>query len=524
MALTQATKVSSGMATYRRRELTEVLDSLIHLARGEMVYDVLVTYGQSNSAGEAILSGDTSGFPQPYDTSLMYDFTDGTIKKIRQNIVSSSGVASSGHAWGEFANEWYRLSGRGIVVVHCGRGAQSIEALSKGASSGSSDYYGLLVSGVAAAKARMAIEGLPIGSTFVGFHQGETNQSNLTTFDSYRGSLVKLIADLASDIGFTRFCNFTVGCPANRPEYAWATIQNAQRFVCCGRDKAITVFDGCPSFLLRDGNVGAEGVHYTQKGYNTMGREGARGLWSMIGAGESNKTDVDLNQYNQWVAPWSRAKHCFAAARFASSTNAWALLHKSNDAGIWRPANINDVKVADDGNSLEFYVADSARMYFSLDASVNRVLFQYGIRATAENIQSGNDFKVKVVLYADLEVLVNTVTGDMRAFKQAGSLPGWVGQTIQAQVNAPGEVTLTHGSTVCYPQVSYYASSNGQYKAADVSLHCVSATTTKVYSSVTVNDQNPWVAVSFRRMLIAPNNLAGLDGTIYLKGTYAPEF
>ena len=86
------------------------------------VYDVIVTYGQSNSAGEAILSGDTSGFPAPLPKSLMYDFTDGAIKPIIQAIVSSSGVASSGHAWGEFTNEWYRLSGRGSVVVHCCRG------------------------------------------------------------------------------------------------------------------------------------------------------------------------------------------------------------------------------------------------------------------------------------------------------------------------------------------------------------------------------------------------------------------
>ena len=78
----------------------------------EAVYDVFVTYGQSNSAGEAILSGDTSGFPAPLPTSLMYDFRDGTIKPITQNVVSSSGVASSGHAW-----ENLRMNGIALAVA-----------------------------------------------------------------------------------------------------------------------------------------------------------------------------------------------------------------------------------------------------------------------------------------------------------------------------------------------------------------------------------------------------------------------
>ncbi|MGX9423791.1 phage tailspike protein, partial [Escherichia coli] len=373
-----------------------------HLERAADVYDVVITYGQSNSAGEAILSGDTSGFPQPLERSLMYDFTDGTIKPIIQKIVSSSGVASSGHAWGEFCNEWYRLTGRGVVIVHCGRGATSIAQLSKGYATGNADYYGKMVAGVAAAKARMAVQGLPIGATFMAFHHGETDQQLLTTFDEYRGALLQLFTDVDADVGLTRFCNFTVGCPVNRPEYSWATIQNAQRYVCNGREKMLTVFDGCPSFLLRDGNVGPEGVHYTQKGYNLMGREGARGLWSSFGGAENYKTNVDLAQYNRFVAPWSRAAQCVASVRWASSTNKWALLYKDNDTGTWRPANINKVDTSEDGNSLEFTIADKAAYWFTMSANITRNMVQQGFRLTAEPFNSGTDYKIRVVLYADV--------------------------------------------------------------------------------------------------------------------------
>lgn len=495
-----------------------------HLERDQDVYDIFITYGQSNSAGEAILSGSTSGFPAPLERSLMYDFTDGTIKPIIQGIVSTSGVASSGHAWGEFANEWYRKSGRGAVIVHCGRGATSLAQLSKGAATGGSDFYGMLVSGVTAARARMAVQGLPVGKTFTLFHQGETDQNLLTTFDTYRQQLIDLIANLQADAAIDLFANFTVGSPLNRPEYAWATIQNCQRYVCCGRDVAVTAFDGCPSFLLRDGNVGTEGVHYTQKGYNLMGREGARGLWSLIGAGSANKTQPDLAQYNQWVAPWSRAKHFSSVIRWASSTNKWAILNKSNDTGTWRPANVSDVNTAADGNSLEFTVGDNARSWFSLSAQISRALHQQGLTVTAETFNEGVLFRVRAVLFADVEVLINTVTGEMRSGKPSAILSGWLSRNISIVVNSPGTVTLTHGTCTSYPQVSYYASADGAFKFGNTSLFCPDSATTKVYCSVTVNDQNPWVNVMFRKMLIKPDTLSDAGGSIFVQGIYAPEF
>ncbi|WP_340068531.1 sialate O-acetylesterase [Escherichia coli] len=494
-----------------------------HLERSADVYDVVITYGQSNSAGEANLSGDTSGFPPPLERSLMYDFTDGTIKPIIQKIVSSSGVASSGHAWGEFCNEWYRLTGRGVVIVHCGRGATSIAQLSKGYTTGAADYYGKMVAGVAAAKARMVSQGLPLGATFMALHHGETDQQLLTTFDVYRAALLQLFNDVDADVGLTRFCNFTVGCPANRPEYAWATIQNAQRYVCNGREKMLTVFDGCPSFLLRDGNVGSEGVHYTQKGYNLMGREGARGLWSSFGGAENYKTAVDLAQYNKHIAPWSRAAHFAASVRWAGSTNSWGLLNKSNDSGTWRPANINAVHTAADGNSLEFTVADKAALYFTMSASISRNLAQQGLRLTAEPFSDGVEYKIRVVIYADVSFLLNTVTGELRTLRQT-SVQGWLSRAITAVVNAPGVVTLTHGSCLAYPSVSYYGSEDGSKVAASVSSFCANRVTTRVNCSITVNDQNPWVTVNLPRMLLKPDYLYDADSTINMTGIYAPEF
>lgn len=484
------------------------------------VYDVIVTYGQSNSAGEAALSGSTSGFPAPLPKSLMYDFTDGVIKPIIQNMVSSTGVASSGHAWGEFANEWYRLSGRGSVVVHCGRGAQTIQALSKGQSN---NYYSRMVDGVAAAKAQMAAQGLTLGKVYFMFHQGESDMSSFTTFDTYRGLMVQLNDDVVADMGVDLFCNFTVGCPANRQEYTWATIQNAQRYCTRGRDNMVTVFDGCPSFLLRDGNIGTEGVHYTQRGYNLMGREGARGLWSKESSGITSKTVPDLEMYSKSVAPWSVAQDVNASIRWAGSTNSWALLQRSNDIGRWHPANINGIRTATDGNSLEFIVADKAPNWFNVSGSINRGLVAQGFKATAEIVTMDLDYIVKVALYCDVEFLVNTVTGEIRSMRTS-STPGWLGRNITATVVAPGVVNIKHGQSLGYAQATYYGSADGTLTAATVSVHCPDSATTRVNCSVTVNDQNPWVAVRIHNVLIKPDTLYDADATIQISGTYAPEF
>ncbi|HAS1003864.1 TPA: hypothetical protein I3768_003934 [Enterobacter cloacae] len=485
------------------------------------VYDLIVTYGQSNSAGEAILSGDTSGFPSPLPKSLMYDFTDGTIKPIIQAIVSSSGVASSGHAWGEFTNEWYRLSGRGSVVVHCGRGATSITQLSKAPVG--SGYYELLVSGVNSAISRMSTQGLTLGKVYVLFHQGETDQLNETSFDNYRGLFVNLIDNLAADIPMARFANCTVGCPKNRPEYTWQTIQNAQRYVVNGRDIAVTAFDGCPSFLNRDGNVGTEGVHYTQKGYNTMGAGAARGLWSVEKGGNKTKTTDDVLQYSaNNVAPWLRAKHCAAAARFASSSSSWQILNINNDTGVMRPSNISKVSPAADGNSLLFTVSDNAACWFDYSAYMNRNELASGLYAIADRINIGTDFNLRVSIYADVEIILNVNTGEIRYGRAPASPPAWISSLITASVTSAGNVTLTHGATTRLPTAAYYSSTTLVDSSATVGVYAPSPTQTVVQAANVPN--SPWVVVSIKALLVKPAFIQGLGTTIYVSGTYAPEF
>ncbi|WP_334604608.1 phage tailspike protein [Escherichia coli] len=484
------------------------------------VYDVFVTYGQSNSAGEAILSGDTSGFPDPLPKSLMYDFKDGTIKPIIQNVVSSSGVASSGHAWGEFENEWYRLSGRGSVEIHCGRGAMSIAQLSKGTT-----YYSLLVNAVVSAKKAMVAAGLPVGKTYVLFHQGETDMSSGTTYNSYRDRFIALIDDLKSDINFDLFCNFTVGCPGNRTEESWAAIQNAQRWVCNNKTNAVTVFDGCPSFLKGDGNIGTNdgGVHYTQRGYNTMGREGARGLWSLVKGGASNKTSTDLLQYSNFAPPWTRSKLAAGTIKYSFNKAKWVLLSKEANSE-WKISNAHKLVVSADGEYFSVEIADNAENWFYATAYVNRTMGIEGARAYAEPLRVGNAFTLKITVYADVSFIVNTKTGVIRYGRppSGSGVPEWIRNNISVSVVSAGIVEITHGRTATMPSATYYATSDGTLSAANVSVYAGSTTTTRVYCDK-ANTDNPWVVVTLRDLLITPANMQHYDISINFNGIYAPS-
>lgn len=484
------------------------------------VYDVFVTYGQSNSAGEAILSGDTSGFPDPLPKSLMYDFKDGTIKPIIQNVVSSSGVASSGHAWGEFENEWYRLSGRGSVEIHCGRGAMSIAHLSKGTT-----YYSLLVNAVVSAKKAMVAAGLTVGKTYVLFHQGETDMSSGTTYNDYRDRFIALIDDLKTDINFDLFCNFTVGCPGNRTEESWAAIQNAQRWVCNNKTDAVTVFDGCPSFLKGDGNIGTTdgGVHYTQRGYNTMGREGARGLWSLVKGGASNKTSTDLAQYSNFAPSWTRAKLVAGTIKYSNNNAKWVLLSKEANSE-WKISNAHKLVVSDDGEYFSVEIADNAENWFYATADVDRNTSLTGVRAYAEPLRVGKAFTLKITVYADVSFLVNTNTGEIRYGRPpiSGAVPpAWVSSSISVSVIKSGAVEITHGRTKSMPSATYYASNDGSMTVASVSVNTPSDTVTRVYCDKA--DNNPWVVVTLKDLLIIPANLQSSNISITFNGIYAPS-
>jgi len=516
--LTLRSELVGGGATIEDISLVpSEVDGIIHKSRDSDVYDIIVTYGQSNSAGEPILSGDVTGFPSPLERSLMYDFGDGTIKPIIQGMVSSSGVASSGHAWGEFANEWYRQGGHGSVVVHCGRGATSIAMLSKGYTTGAADYYGLLVSAVAAAKAQCAVQGLTVGKTIVLFHQGETDQLNGTTFETYRAALVQLVADLAVDIVQDWFGVFTVGCPVNRPEYRWAEVQNAQRYVAQGRTGVVLAFDGCPSYNEKDGMVGVEGTHYTQKGLNTMGYFAAVRMWEVVGGGITRKTSDDISRYHGQVgAPWMRAQQ--ASAIIVNDGGVLTLRHRDNGSGDLRPTNVKGFSISADTLSLLINISDRADFWSNYSAWTRNA---YGTTAEVTRVKIGDEYYLQVDFYIDITVGVKVDDGSLYFGLPLSAAPAWVSDMFSVSV-ASNVATITHLGAELNPVASLYPDASFTDSSGYVAIRSTSTTETKVKVIATTN---PVAVIKFSRLRIKPESLQAISGfALLVHGTYAPEF
>ena len=106
-----------------------VESALSTLPAGKKVYDLIIVYGQSNAVGWA---QDTPGFPTViHDKAKYFNPVTGVIGKIIKAIPSSSGQTSTGHGWASFANEYIRLTGRGVVVVNGAYGGIAIADLAK---------------------------------------------------------------------------------------------------------------------------------------------------------------------------------------------------------------------------------------------------------------------------------------------------------------------------------------------------------------------------------------------------------
>lgn len=504
-----------------------------HVGRDADVYDLIITYGQSNSNGEPVQSGDTSGFPIPGPRNLMYDFGDGTIKPIIQNMKSSSygvgtltNTVSSGHAWGEFGNEWYRQGGHGTITVMCGRGGMRLQKLSKGYTTGAEDYYGRLVSSVALAKARAASQGLTIGKTVVMFHQGESDQRDTsdgteTAYDSYVTMLTQLINDLNSDIGIDSFGLYVVGCPTTRPEYRWAVIQNAQRYVAQNGTTVVLAWDGCPAFNVRDGNIGTDGTHYTQKALNLMGQQGAINMWRHLSGAQKRKSSVDIAQY-QHPRGSSYLRNSLIYAAATENLGSFVLRHRDTFDGAFRPVNVESVSVSVDGYALLFKISERCDCWHGFSAHVDSL---GNTVPKCSRFSDASGHFIRVDFFADLVVGVRTdgsfqlfCDNPLTLFASASGIEKYV----FTGSSSGGVATINHGPIKKVPLASAYADGSFTDSSGLVSVRGISQTQTKVAAKLSTN---PVAIVEFKDMQLTVAQLISAypNGSVLVNGLVSSQ-
>jgi hypothetical protein len=480
-------------------------------------YDVLLAYGQSNALGLAGNSGDVSGFPAPLANSMMFDVDTSTIKPIIQNMKSANGETSTGHAWAEFANQYFREMRRGLIVVNAARGAMPIATLAKGNASG---YYANAVSAVQAAKEAAVAQGMSLGRTIVCWHQGETDQLNDTSFESYRAALVSMISNLAADINSEFFGICTVGCPMTRLERTWYQIQAAQRFVAQNTPAAAIVFDGCPTFSVKEGFLKDDtDEHYSQRGYNVMGYFSAKSFAQVFGR---PKSMPDMLEYDRAGALWSRRERASALASYQGGS--WRLASKDDPLAGFRTSGISAVSVPS-ANTLRFKLSNRADNFFEASVKLSQIAVQEGITAHASPFVSGNDFFVDVNFYIDLRVMISLSQGTVFAGRPLAAVTGtWLASIVSASV-AANVATITHGSTSRLPIACHNGGSaalSGQ--PAAVYVAAPSATTTLVSFGTGTQPANAGIDVAIDKVAVSIAALQLLAGfTVEVGATIAPQ-
>ncbi|MEE5046316.1 sialate O-acetylesterase [Pseudomonas alliivorans] len=508
--------------------ISTVADALDSLEPFTHIYDVLVVYGQSNALGLAGSMGDTSGFPTMLPTSLMYDPDTGTIKPLIQNMKSVNGSMSSGHAWGEFANEYYRRTKRGVIVVNAARGGMPIASLVKGAGTG---YYETMVNGAKAAVIAAGNAGLTVGNKMVCWHQGESDQSPDgaapgTSYTTYYTALFNLIENLSADFPFSFFGICTVGCPPSRPETSWSEVQNAQRTLAQRRANTAIVFDGCPTFSVEDGiiNPSRSDEHYSQQGYNLMGFHAARSFAELFSNAGRVKSSVDLNEYGgsgKVGANWARAERVSGMVFY--HTSGWRLSSKDLSLNEFRTAGVVSVVPNAAGNALRVKLANRADFMFETYVKVNQVGVRNGVTAVIQKQGAGDDYFLDITFYVDLRIAANLANGNLFYGRPLVGLPTWLSSFVTAGLTS-GVLTITHGGSGLVPQVSHCGGPDGfSGQPAPVSLTTPNNTQTRVSFGTGAQPAYPLALVSIDKVLVPISSLALLDSfTFEFGATIAP--
>ncbi len=319
--------------------------------------DVFLIYGQSNARGTASI---TTGAPS-YITGMAKMYNGSALVDLEVNMPTQNDGTSSGSAWAAFANEYVARTGRRCVFANCAKGSQSIQDLQKGESntnySGLIDWHDEIV-------ALIASEGDVVGNVSILFNQGEQDQSISTTYSNYLSLIAQLWTDIKLDTTSARFFLWELGLSLSSSiRGAWA-IQGAQRDFCNDTTDSYLVYDKLGGFNSSNGL--SDNAHYTQVGYNKMGREGAISVAGVLfdeGAESDNipgrNGELKLSTFQSWQ---------YATVTFTKTASGWTFNNTQGRSG----SLIFELDDTSDQNELRLRVATPVSQYINYTATADQ--------------------------------------------------------------------------------------------------------------------------------------------------------
>ena len=238
--------------------------------------DVFLVAGQSNASG---IPGSAEGSPKvPHGEVLQY--YKGRISDGNDPV----GDARPGSAWPAFGVAYHAQTGRRVLIVPAAAPATSLRPESDFYKLGHWDRSGKLFdAAVRQADAALAAAGPNARFAGVLWDQGEADAQGIgrgfETTAQYENELRTLIARFRAHFGaHTPFYIFQTG--EGTPARGFAEVRAAQVRVSHTTPAAPVVFTEAASYFRR-GLMAKDGIHYSQAGYNLMGRTGAQAIGRM---------------------------------------------------------------------------------------------------------------------------------------------------------------------------------------------------------------------------------------------------
>lgn len=234
---------------------------------------IFLVAGQSNARG----NGDSLNSVIP---KIKFCFEDKGKKGVLEPLIDSVGEndayfqkAGSGTTWPTFAQTLYELSGDSMVIISTARGGTSVITENEGQLDWPSS--GLLYSAMKKKVENYLIETggkLSVITWIQGERDGKSLSNNEINVQKYEASLKNLFHRFKLDFGNETSIYFVpTGFNLDFPKKPFRKIRNAQKRV-AHKIKFVTLIFNDTNEFSKKGMM-SDNVHYSQEGYNLLGKE-----------------------------------------------------------------------------------------------------------------------------------------------------------------------------------------------------------------------------------------------------------
>jgi lysophospholipase L1-like esterase len=413
------------------------------------IVDYFTIAGQSNAVGRGDISESPLSQSGYYVDACWSNALIGAFKKTAINWIrdpvgvggTTLDIADTGSAWPSFADEYFKQTGRYAVFGHCAKGGTSIFNVGQWSPDNKANNF------INFAKEVLKNNLLRIDQEyrfkldkkFIIWHQGESDVAR--TKDEYRVQFKLLIDEFIGKYGgYDKFLYYEI---APRTSNTHINIREAQREVNNYLKNTHMLWNGC-AYLLEKGEM-PDGLHYSQRAYNAMGREGAKATAILVK--KNNFEKPSLGRFTL-TPTWKAYGDSFTTGVGSQSSTSWA----SRLATITNTTVINQASA----NSLITHMSGIGVSYNSILKDIaysNNSIIAYGFNDYQRDpaLTLFNDAHAWQKVYTDAIMTLAMPTSnidDARIF-QVDNVANWANLTkVESPTYSYGIQTSVLGAVV----------------------------------------------------------------------------